>query len=154
MSKYPTIDCQNHSTTVETSKNHSTTVDRNFCPNIISTEEASSTLTSCGKFQTYPEGIFNPAFCGMMLWELVNGHILNDYEICCYHQIWCGIIKYGCKAYIFTPITNNDINSHLKILLRQKKLKDNIPTSRASRKLVIYCREQSYCRRAYIPCTK
>ena len=122
--------------------NHSKIVDRNFLNIIISPDETTSNLQSFGKFQTYPAGVFNPAFCGMMLWELSPNHILNDYKICQFHQIKCGIIMYGCNAYIFTPITNNDIQSFLKILLRDKKLKDSIPANRASKQLVYYVRER------------
>ena len=49
---------------------------------------------------------------------------------------------YGLNAYVFTPITNNDIQSYLKILLQKVIVKNNIPTSKASKKLVYYSREK------------
>ena len=67
---------------------------------------------------------------------------LNEYKICQFHQIRSGIIMYGCEAYIFTPISNNDIYSHLKILLRKKTFKHNLTPIQASRQLLLYCREQ------------
>ena len=139
---------QNHSTIVD--RNHSTIVDREFSNVIVSAEETPSTVKCFGKFQSYPDGIFNPAFCGMLLWELTPNHILNEYKICQFHKIRSGIILYGCNAYIFTPITNNDIQSHLKILIRNKILKDNIPPSKASKKLVHYVRDKA--KKHIIPC--
>ena len=35
-----------------------------------------------GIFHEYPIGVFNPAFTGMYLWELLSSHELNDYQIC------------------------------------------------------------------------
>ena len=113
-------------------------------PNVIVTStHTSENITSIGKFQTYPVGVFNPAFCGMLLWEIAPNHILNDYKICPFHQIKSGIILYGNIAYVFTPITNNDINSFLKILLRGKNLKPNYPPSKAVKQLVHYVWEKA-----------
>ena len=75
-----------------------------------------------GIFQKYPVGICNPAFTGMYLWELTSSHELNDYKICQYHLMKSGIILYGKETYVFTQFTNNDINSHIKILLRGEHL--------------------------------
>ena len=121
MSTAVNVQHQNHSTTVEKNLNYSTTV-ASYSYDIISAEEIPANIRTLGKFQHYPDRIFNPAFCGMLLWELVPGHILNEYKICKFHQIRSGVIMYGCQAYVFTPITNNDIQSHLKILLRKKNL--------------------------------
>ena len=49
---------------------------------------------------------------------------------------------YVCEAYIFIPITNNDIHSHLKILLQKKTFKHNLTPDKACRQLLLYCREQ------------
>ena len=103
--------------------------------NIINLEDTSGSIKSFGKFQAYPAGIFNPAFCGMMLWEIAPNHILNDYKICQFHQIKSGIILYGHNAYIFTPITNNDIQSYLKILICGKSLKHNLPACKVAKNL-------------------
>ena len=78
-----------------------------------------------------------------LLWEIAPDHILNDYKICQFHEIKSGIILYGHNAYIFTPITNNDIHSYLKILLRGKKLKNNLPASKATKQLVYYVRQKA-----------
>ena len=120
--------------------------------NIVNSDDTSGSIKSSGKFQTYPAGIFNPAFCSMMLWEIAPNHILNDYKICQFHQIKSGIILYGHNAYIFTPITNNDIQSYLKILLRGKILKHNLPACKAAKKLVYYVRDKAT--NHIIPCTR
>ena len=130
--------------------NHSKIVDSPLSDDIINLEDTSGNITSYGKFQTYPVGVFNPAFCGMMLWEIAADHILNDYKISQFHQIKSGVILYGRTAYVFTPITNNDIQSYLKILLRGKILMDNISTSKATKKLVYYVRDKA--KKHIIPC--
>ena len=40
-----------------------------------------------GIFHNYPCGIVNPAFTGMLLWEILYNHDLNDYQICEYHTV-------------------------------------------------------------------
>ncbi len=81
-----------------------------------------TSMKSYGVFNNYPPGIWNPAFCGMMLWEISPGHLLNDFEINKFHNLRSGIILHGTRAYVFTQITNDDIHSHLKILIRGKML--------------------------------
>ena len=81
-------------------------------------------LQTVGIFNKYPVGVFNPAFTGMYLWELSSSHELNDYQICPYHSIKSGVILYGAEAYVFTRIMNNDITSHLKILIRGKQFRN------------------------------
>ena len=103
----------------------------------------STHIRTHGKFQSYPDGILNPSFCGMTLWELSPDHIFNDYKVCGFHQIKSGIILYGNMAYVFTPIENNDIKSHLKILLRNKRLKYDMSHARASKLLVDYIRREA-----------
>ena len=76
-------------------------------------------IETYGVFQTYPTGIFNPACTGMYTWELDQGHIMNEYKICKYHSIKSGVILCGNDTYIFTPISNGDIFSYLKILLKK-----------------------------------
>ena len=83
------------------------------------------------------------AFCGMLLWEISPGHMLNDFEINKFHNIRSGIILHGSRAYVFTQITNDDIHSHLKILMRGKSLKHNIPTSKGATMLRKYVRFKS-----------
>ena len=117
---------------------------------IVTADETPGAVRTFGKFQSYPDGIFNPAFCGMLLWELGQGHILNQYKIYQFHQIRSGIIMYGCEAYVFTPISNNDIHSHLKILLRKKTFEHNLTPIKASRQLLLYCREQ--CKKNHSLC--
>ena len=48
-------------------------------------------------------------------------HISNDYKISQFNNIRGGIIINGTQAYIFTPIENNDIKSHIKLLFLNKK---------------------------------
>ena len=103
-----------------------------------------------GKFNTYPEGILNPAFCGMVLWELKRDHILNEFRINKFHNIRNGIILHNMTAYVFTPICNDDIHSHLKILIRGKQLRHNIPPSKGATILRKYVRQHS--QRVTIPC--
>ena len=111
---------------------YSTTVDSSSYEIIVTADETPGTIRTFGKFQSYPDGIFNPAFCGMLLWELVQGHISNEYKIIQFHQIRSGIIMYGCEAYVSTPISNNDIHSHLKILPRKKTFKHILTPIKAS----------------------
>ena len=85
----------------------------------------------------------NPAFTGMLLWEICYNHNLNDYQLSEYHNIKSGIILYSIEAYIFTQITNNDIMSHLKILFRGSKLLHNLTPSAATKMLVKYVRYNS-----------
>ena len=143
---------QNHSKFVATKLNHSKIVDSNLPDVIVHTDDTSGNIRASGKFHTYPIGVFNPAFCGMMLWEIAPDHLLNDYKICQYHEIKSGIILYGNNAYVFTPITNNDIQSYLKILLRGKKLKDQLTPSKAVKQLVFYVRDKAM--NHIIPCIR
>ena len=122
--------------------NHSKFVARNYYNAIVDLQDTTGSIRYFGRFQKYPDGVFNPAFCGMMLWELAPNHILNDYKISQFHQIKSGVIMYGHNAYVFTPITNNDIQSFLKILLRKKMFKHNLPPIKASKLLVKYVREK------------
>ena len=71
------------------------------------------------------------------------GHLLNDFEINKFHNIQSGIILHGSRAYAFTQITNDDIHSHLKILIRGKSLRDDIPTSKGVTILQKYVRFKS-----------
>ena len=137
------LQTQIHSTIVESCSTHSTIVaSSSYCP-IISRRELQDHIKPVGKFQSYPDGIVNPSFCGMTLWELSPDHIFNDFKICQFHQIKSGLILYGDKAYVFTPIENNDIKSHLKILFRNKKLKHDMSHAKASKVLVDYIRKES-----------
>ena len=48
-----------------------------------------------GDFNTYPAGIVNPAFSGMLLCELNKDHLVNEFPINKYHEIKfhvCGVI--------------------------------------------------------------
>ena len=93
-----------------------------------------------GIYQEYPAGIFNPAFTGMFLWDLKTGHNLNQYKVCKFHCIKSGIILYGNEAYVFTQMTNNDIHSYLKVLLRGKSLQGNIQPNWAIKLVLDYIR--------------
>ena len=78
------------------------------------------TAQSLGIYQTYPLGVLNPAFTGMFLWDFsssehLSGH-LNEYKICKFHSIKGGIVVYGSEIFVFAPISNNDMQSYLKIL--------------------------------------
>ena len=97
-------------------------------------------LETFGVFHNYPNGIVNPAFTGMMLWEICHNHDLNDYQICEYHNIKSGLILYGTEAYVFTQITNNDILSHVKILFRHSNLLHNLKPAGAAKMIVKYVR--------------
>lgn len=71
-----------------------------------------------GILNKYPNGIFNPAFTGMILWEIDPEHEFNDYKLFPFHSIRSGVIISGYDAYVFTPISKRDIISYLKILFR------------------------------------
>ena len=79
----------------------------------------------------------------MLLWEISPGHMLNDFEINKFHNIRSGIILHGSCAYVFTQITNDNIHSYLKILIRGKGLKNNIPMSKGATILQKYVRFKS-----------
>ncbi len=93
-------------------KNHSIIAEyTNINPYRFSVHEdgvnlTNDTVKTYGIFQKYPTGIINPAFTGMFLWELSSSHALNDYNICQFHSTKSGIILYGTKAFVFTPINN------------------------------------------------
>ena len=95
------------------------------------TPTGKQSLKMVGVFNKYHVGVFNPAFTGMYLWELSCSHELNDYQICPHHSIKSGIILYGAEAYVFTQITNNDITSHLKILIRGKRFTNDMTLAQA-----------------------
>ena len=76
----------------------------------------------------------------MLLWEVSKNHDLNDYQLCEYHNIKSGIILHGREAYIFTQITNNDIQSNVKILFRGQILPKNISPGGAAKMIVKYVR--------------
>ena len=103
----------------------------------------STTTRTIGVFQKYPVGICNPSFTGMYLWELTSTHDLNDYKFCQYHSIKSGVILYGSEAYVFTQITNNDIISHIKILLRGQTFRNLIKLSNAAKLVLNFVRVQS-----------
>ena len=86
-------------------------------------------MKSYGVFNRHPAGILNPAFCGILLWEMSLGHLLNDFEINKFHNLRSGIILHGPRTYVFEEITNDDIHSHLKILICGKILKNKIAMS-------------------------
>ena len=85
----------------------------------------------------------------VFLWELDSNHQLNDYKISRYHLIKSGIILYGTEAYVFTQITNNDINSHIKILLRGKEFRNGITLPTAMKLLLNFVRVNAH--RTIIP---
>ena len=129
-SKYSSM---NHSRTVGTYvMNHSIIVEKERIGERHDSVRTACSVGECqhtrtiGIFQKYPVSIYNPAFTGMYLWELTSSHELNDYKICQYHSIKSGIILYGKEAYVFTQITNNDINTHIKILLKGKQFRNSI----------------------------
>ena len=132
--------------------NHSTIVDREFCNLTHPQNQSFLNVKTFGKFQSYPEGICNPAFTRMILWEYCEDVTLDDNKICQFHNIKSGIIINARVAYVFTPIENNDIKSHVKILFRNKKLKNSIPHSKATTIILKYVRAQSL--KSLIPCIK
>ena len=103
-----------------------------------------------GVFQKYPAGVFNPAFTGMFLFDYSTYKELSEYKICKFHSIKGGIILYGSEAFVFTPLSNNDIQSYIKILLRDKPLPSSITKSKATKLIVDYIRQN--CKRPIIPC--
>ena len=86
----------------------------------------------------------------MTLWELTSDHIFNDYKMYPFHQIKSELMLYCHKAYVFMPIENNDIKSYLKILLRNKKLKHDMPHANTTKLFVDNVRNESS--RTIIPC--
>jgi len=108
-------DVPNHSVIVEPSPNL-------FKPVNLMTDTFPShshlKIATYGVFNTYPCGIYNPAFTGMFIWELSKNHIMNEYKICKHHSIKSGVILYGTDAYVFTPISNGDIVLHIKMLFK------------------------------------
>ena len=103
-----------------------------------------------GAFRKYPPGVFNPAFTGMFLLDYSNYEDLSDYKICKFNSIKSGIILYGNEASVFTPFSNNDIHSYLKILLHNKTFHHTMTKSKATKLIVDYIR--CNCRKPIIPC--
>ena len=85
----------------------------------------------------------NPAFSGMLLCELNQEHLVNEFPVNKYYELKNGIIVHHGKAYVFTSIRNDDIQSHLKILLRRKRMKHNITPASAATMLRKFVRHQS-----------
>ena len=148
-----------HSTIVESSslnESHSKIVETlsvtntNYERDSDLSQSTQSSVQSFGVFQEYPPGVLNPSFTGMILWEIQPNHLLNDYKLCPYHTIKCGVILYGKEAFVFTPITNNDVKSYLKILFRGKTLPKGQNPNSLSKNLTDYIRQQS--RQEIIPC--
>ena len=108
------------------------------------------TVQTFGVFQKYPTGVFNPAFTGMFLLDYSSYKDLSDYKICKFHCIKSGIILYGNEAFVFTPLTNNDINSYIKILLRNQSFNHTMTKSKATKLIVDYIR--CNCQEPVLPC--
>jgi len=108
------------------------------------------TVQTFGIFQKYPVGVFNPAFTGMFLLDYSSYKDLSEYKICKFHCIKSGIILYGNEAFVFTPLTNNDINSYIKILLRKQSFHHTMTKSKATKLIVDYIR--CNCLKPIIPC--
>jgi len=108
-----------------------------------------STEQTFGVFQTYPPGILNPAFTGMFLWDFSRLDNLNEYKSCKHHSIKSGLILYGSEAFVFTPLSNNDMQLYLNILFRGISLQKNLTKSRATRMIIEYIRVNS--RKIVIP---
>ncbi len=85
----------------------------------------------------------------MFLWDLKTGHDFNQYKVCKVHCIKSGIILYDNDVYVFTQMTNNDIHSYLKVLLRDKSLPGNIKPNQAIKLLLDYIQQNS--RKPVIP---
>ena len=145
-----------HSTIVESSLNesHSKIVEDMYKTNYDNEADfrqiTQSSLESHGIFHKYPPGILNPSFTGMILWEIQQDHIFNNYKVCPYHMIKCGVILYGQEAFVFTPISNNDIKSFLKILFRGKILPNGESSTSVTKSLTDYIQRQS--KQHIIPC--
>ena len=77
---------------------------------------------------------------------------LSEYKICKFHSIKSGIILYGNEAFVFTPLSNNDIHSYLKILLRNKSFHHTMTKSKATKVIVDYIR--CNCMKLIIPCLR
>ena len=116
----------------------------------IGTNNQNPNVATFGVFQKYLVGIFNPAFKGMFLLDYSTLPNLSEYKICKFHTIKSGIIVYGNEAFVFTPISNNDMQSYLKIMLRDRPLPYNMTKTLATRLIVEYIRAN--CRKAILPC--
>ena len=72
---------------------------------------------------------------------------MNEYKVCHYHSIKSGLIVCGNDAYVFTLITNGDIISFLKILLRSvTSYNDDMTHSHTMKFLKTYVRTNA-CKR-------
>ena len=86
----------------------------------------------------------------MYLWDLSKTPDLNEYKICKYHSIKSGIILYGDEAFVFTPLSNNDMQSYIKILFGERTYPSGFTKSKATRLIVEYIRVNS--KNSVIPC--
>ena len=103
-----------------------------------------------GVFQKYSSGVLNPAFTWMILWDYLSHQNLSEYKICKFHSIKRRIILYGNKAFVFTSLSNNDMQSYIKILLHNKSLPCSMTKSSSTKLIVNYIRTN--CRNQIIPC--
>ena len=88
----------------------------------------------------------------MFLLEYSTLPNLSEYKICKFHTIKSGIILYRNEVFVFTPISNNDMQSYLKIMLRDRPLPYNMSKTLATRLIVEYIRAN--CKKEIIPCLR
>jgi len=88
----------------------------------------------------YPPGVVNPAFTGMVLWELRKGHPCNHYMIPREHNIKKGLVFRGNEVYVYTPIINNDLKSYFNIILTQAANMTRVMATKISNILISYVR--------------
>ena len=119
-------------------------------PSDTKLNEHNPNVETYGVFQKYPAEVFNPSFTGMFLLDYSSYKDLSEYKICKFHSIKSGIILYGDEAFVFTPLSNNDIQSYLKILLRDKSLPHTLTKSKATKMILEYIRAN--CKKPILPC--
>ena len=112
--------------------------------------EHNPNVETFGVFQKYPTGVFNPAFTAMFLFDYTAYKELSEYKICKFHSIKSGIILYGNEAFVFTPLFNNDLQSYLKILFRDKALPSSMTKTKVTKLIVEYIRGNY--KRPILPC--
>ena len=137
-----------HSYTVVTSKRSHSHIAENspagdiFSPGHSLIVDHSHSYTS-GSFNKYPPGIVNPAFTGMVIWEIKENHPFNDYSIPRECNLRSGIVMKGNCVFVFTPIMNNDIKSYVKPLLKSYANAASMPLSKLAKKMEDFVRISS-----------
>ena len=112
------IKAPNHSEIADQCRlNHSIIVDDHF------KRENRQYWTSYAIHQTYlPGGLKSWIFADLDLRKICHDHKWNDYRVSKHNHIKSVLIVHGLDIHVFTPISNNNMISHTKIIMSKGSL--------------------------------